>query len=1270
MEAAVAVTQSAASAESEHEQQFRRKYEYDAFISYRRSDAGQLARWIRNKLQRFRLPAKVIRGLSREKRELYKRRPQIWLDTSYEKSSDDFLLRKVFPALNKSARMIVVSTPAAFDTIAGKDGQSQDNWLVREIDHFLGGTRADLADRPVDLILGPGALEDRYPGRLAERLRWDWIDLRGFNRWRGNTFSETLDDGVTKLIAALYDVPDRDLPVLRQEERRRRQRTIVGFTVAGFCIAALTTALAVWGFVEQSNAFAALQNALTTRAQMSIRLATEELSKNDPDHALAAALAGLETPSPAEPDQVIVSGSVTAISSSIADQTLNATLRYHSDSVLRAIIAADSTSVMTVGADSQVVLWHRSDEHPIRPVRTTALVGGVFAANSDGSLIASASQTGQVAFWTPLDSKLLPKPFTIGEQPVMLALSDESKLAAVVGARGNLVVWNLATDELAWSTSTPAASVSLLEFGHRCDCLAVGTNSGDVLIWHLGGEAEPALVRGASGKVTRGVFDGDGKFLFSTDDRRIWRISEQQIPTVLGKHDGNVIDLAVSSLASVAASASVDGTVFVWDLRPASGPNPLFRLEGNLPVTRIALSYDGGSIALAYADGTIAIWDISDLGSPPFEALRLRGHTGAVLDLSFTPDGNWLVSGSSDRTARIWRVQTASRAAALQAHEGPAIHVLARGGGWALSAGTEDKTIHVWSGPPWKLVRSVVAGSPPSALAISADGRHAFIGTRTGDILQWATSGTTSTFISRDNGVISSITISPDQKTLAAIGVNAKLQICRIGETTSSCEAVEQLQGWGYSVASSEYGHLIGASSGVEGSSGEALVRDTGASKSAIFQGHTERVSSIRFDHLGQRAVTASWDGTARIWDLGLAREVVRLVEPKGRLSTAGFSPDGEWIATCSKDTAIRLWKIPSSTEVNGPIVLEGHESILISDEFSIGQIEFDPTGSLLVASLASGDIKIWHIPDGLPRALLKGDGSGILRFSFQPDGSQITATTARGRLLSWSVPPALTLANNILLPLARSIVPLSGSLAGKLDESLSDQAQVSQTCPYDSEHHVGLPPHRLSGASRARQHLVLPTSCGPAANERNQTIFREAMIAEAEGDFAAAARKFRAAADAGNIEAAIGLGDLDLVDGFAGDQTGQAADEYARARKLGAPSANSRLGWLFLADRTNEGVDAARAYFTQAVEQGDADGFAGLAWIDDQHGTSRDDFEAAFSNYVKAQYTYEVDGDFIHALEMAEQRSMLSHFLPPARTAALFLEARHFMMSMRTDQR
>jgi WD40 repeat protein len=1247
-------------------------YEYDAFVSYRRREATQLAQWIRNNLQRFRLPPEILRELPREKQELHSRRPQIWLDTSYEKSSDDFLLKKVFPALDKSARLIVVSTPAALENITGKDGKAQDNWLAREVDHFLGEARADETDRPVDVVFGPGAIEGHYPGRLSEKPRWDWIDLRSFNRWRVRTFTETLDDGLAKLVAGLYDVPDRFLPVLRREERRRRHRAIIGFGVGAFSVAALTTALAIWGLIQRADAVSALQNALVTRAQMSVRLATEELQKKDPDHALATALAGVETPSMVDTDRAVIRDSVTVVANSIASETFGGTLRDHSDAVLKVFLGPGGRSAITVGADDKAILWDGENGHPLRPIRSTILAGSVFAVAQKRGLIASGSPNGQVRFWNSSTPELSPRPFDFGETPVMLAFSDNDQLIAALGTTGRLAVWDVAKNGLLWAAPTPVPDASIIAFGPNCSCLAVGTLAGDLFAWSFD-RMDPVLVRGASGRVTSGSFGRDGQFLFSTDDGRLWLTSAPlwPPPVNIGRHDGSITGFVVSPDGKLAATTSMDGIAWIWDLTKRIAWKRI-KPVADTALSSVAFSPDGDSIALAYSDGTVAIWDIGDAGADASETLVMRGHGGTVLDLSFSPDGNWLASASLDRTARLWQLQTANRPRMLQAHQGAAFHAISRNGHYLISGGTTtDKKIQVWTGPIWERSKSIFLENQASALAISDDGKRAFIGTDRGDLLQWDTSGSVITPFSHDNGVVGSIAISPDGKTLAAIGVAGKLQVCGIVTSPPQCAAVS-LGGWGYSVAFSEDGHWLGASSGIEGVSGLALVWDLYANKpKLLLKGHTERVSSIQFDRSGKRAVTVSWDGTARIWDLSTGKELVRLVEPKGHMCTAGFSPDGEWVATCSYDKTLRLWKVPKPTDPSRTVIMEAGNSILLSDTIALAQLEFGLGSNILAGSLVNGDIHLWHVPDGTLRVVLEGDGSPIRDLYFQPGGQQITAMTQNGHLLSWNVSPAWGLEDDLLLATARSLLPLPGSLAGKPEEltrkpeePLTTRSATSQVCGFVHEHNLGLPPHNLSGAARARQHVSIPDSCNSDLTANDSKTLLEGLIAETEGDFVTALQRFTTASAKGEFSAEIGLGDLSFVDNLNTTDAADALGHYTRALERGVPHAASRLGWLLLADGTADKAAQAKKYFEESSRQGDADGFAGLAWVNERFGNSSQSLEVAFSNYIKAQYGYERDGDLAFAQEVGERRAMLARLIAPEQVADLFLSTRSSITS------
>jgi WD40 repeat protein len=95
------------------------------------------------------------------------------------------------------------------------------------------------------------------------------------------------------------------------------------------------------------------------------------------------------------------------------------------------------------------------------------------------------------------------------------------------------------------------------------------------------------------------------------------------------------------------------------------------------PVSDVAFSPDGSSIATASSDGTAHIWD----GITGTTLLTLRGHTDQVRAVSYSPEGKVLATASFDETVKLWDATTGEELQTLVGHGPPlVVHTRSRRG--------------------------------------------------------------------------------------------------------------------------------------------------------------------------------------------------------------------------------------------------------------------------------------------------------------------------------------------------------------------------------------------------------------------------------------------------------------------------------------------------------------------------------------------------------------------------------------------------------------
>ena len=140
-----------------------------------------------------------------------------------------------------------------------------------------------------------------------------------------------------------------------------------------------------------------------------------------------------------------------------------------------------------------------------------------------------------------------------------------------------------------------------------------------------------------------------------------------------------------------AAPARDSGTTKVVCLEARTG-KPLLDLKGHtFGVQSMAVSPDGERIVTGSWDHTAKVWD-ARTGTL---LLDLKGHAWIVTSVAFSPDGMRIVTGSADNTARMWDAATSTELFALKGHTGGVNSVAFSADGTRLVTGSQDKTARV-----------------------------------------------------------------------------------------------------------------------------------------------------------------------------------------------------------------------------------------------------------------------------------------------------------------------------------------------------------------------------------------------------------------------------------------------------------------------------------------------------------------------------------------------------------------------------------------------
>ena len=164
--------------------------------------------------------------------------------------------------------------------------------------------------------------------------------------------------------------------------------------------------------------------------------------------------------------------------------------------------------------------------------------------------------------------------------------------------------------------------------------------------------------------------------------------------------------------------------------------------------------------------------------------------------------------------------------------------------------------------------------------------------------------------------------------------------------------------------------------------------------KLAIKQGQALVVNTMALSTVSRYLVTGLGDGSARVWDLQLGREIKKLAAHSGGITTIAVNGDGSLLATAGGDGIAQLWKMPDGVRAGRFDTGAG----------PVNGMALDETGSRLITAGEDGEIRLWDTSTGRETGRLTGHVGPITSLVITSD-SQWLITGGRDRTVRvWEV--------------------------------------------------------------------------------------------------------------------------------------------------------------------------------------------------------------------------------------------------------------------------
>uniref|UniRef100_A0A3B4GKS6 Transducin beta like 3 n=1 Tax=Pundamilia nyererei TaxID=303518 RepID=A0A3B4GKS6_9CICH len=496
-------------------------------------------------------------------------------------------------------------------------------------------------------------------------------------------------------------------------------------------------------------------------------------------------------------------------------------------------------------------------------------------------------------------------------------------------------------------------------------------------------------------------------------------------------HTVPVASMTFDSTSTLLATGGCDGTIKLWDVVKQYCTHNLKGSSGVVHLVQFHPNTDLLQLFSSSLDCGIRIWDLRSSQC----VCVLQSHYSAVTSLSFSPDGNAMVSSGRDKICTVWDLKTRKAKRTVPVYEAVEGVVILPGSTDLAEIGVKSKDLHfitagskgvlrVWEA---STARCVYTQTLPSTLPsaseedendnprsltylfhLPASARLATVTAEHNILLYQLPALTTQQqFVGYSDEVLDVKFLGKGDSHIVVATNSCQLKVFEL--LTNSCQILYGHTDTVLTLDVFKKGSLFASCAKDRSVRVWHMDSDSGQVRCvAQGSGHTNAVGSISCSRMKASFVaTGSQDCTVKVWDLpadcsaegGIHQLTARATEKAHDkdVNSVAVSPNDKLLASGSQDRTAKLWSLTGEGTVSLLGVFRGHRR-------GVWAVCFSPVDQVLATTSADGTAKLWSLQDFSCLKTFEGHDASVLKVIFVSRGTQLLTSGSDGLVKLWTI--------------------------------------------------------------------------------------------------------------------------------------------------------------------------------------------------------------------------------------------------------------------------